>query len=54
METTFVGLLPGRILGARCGAEVDVQVAHTAERFFATAGTTTERGSGSDPGDDEA
>jgi hypothetical protein len=35
-------------------SEVDVQVARAAERFFGTAGTTSERGSGGDPGDDEA
>jgi hypothetical protein len=35
-------------------AGVDVQVAHAAERFFSTAGTTRERGPGGDLGDDEA
>jgi len=35
-------------------AEVDVQVAHAAERFFGTASTTTERGPGGDPRDGEA
>jgi len=34
--------------------EVDVQVARAAERFFGTAGTTSKRGPGGDPGDDEA
>ena len=34
-------------------AEVNIQVAHVAERFFGTAGTTAERGRGGDPRDDE-
>jgi hypothetical protein len=46
-ETTSVGLLPGHMLRSEMrDAEVDVQVAHAVERFFGTAGTTTERGPG--------
>jgi len=55
LETTSVGLLPSRILLSKMwDAEVDVQVAHVAERFFGTAGTTTECGPGGNPGDNEA